>query len=158
MTELSHIDQRGAAQMVDVTEKDVTERTAMAVGAVCINPDVIRLIREQALPKGDVLTVARVAGIQAAKRTADLVPLCHPLKLTHIDVELTVREAAIDIRTTVRATDRTGVEMEALTACSVAALTVYDMCKAADPRMEIGPIYLAAKTGGKQPFRREDPS
>jgi len=150
MDPLTHVDASGAARMVDVGAKTATERKALASGFVTIQPEVIKQIRQQALPKGDVLTVAKVAGIQAAKETARLIPLCHPLPLTHIEVTCTVQDQGVAITATVKTTERTGVEMEALTAVSVAALTIYDMCKAADPSMEIGPIQLEEKTGGKR--------
>ena len=126
---LTHLDETGAARMVDVGEKPDSERIAVAAGAVYMQPETLRLVREGALKKGDVLTVARIAGIMAAKRTAELIPLCHPILLTHLDVELTLDDAhsAVAIRATVRTRGKTGVEMEALTAVSVAALTVYDM-------------------------------
>ena len=134
MARLTHIDAEGKARMVDVTEKEITERRATARARVLMKPETARLIQEGGVAKGDVLGVARLAGIMAAKRTADLIPLCHPLALSAVDVRLTCDEAegAVDIEASCRITARTGVEMEALTAASVAALTVYDMCKAAD--------------------------
>lgn len=136
--------------MVDVGDKPESERVAVAGGTITMQPETLRLVREGALKKGDVLTVARVAGIMAAKRTSELIPLCHPIALTKIDVDLTIDEArnAIDIRATARTRGRTGVEMEALTAVSVAALTVYDMAKAVDRAMRIGDIRLLEKHGG----------
>jgi cyclic pyranopterin phosphate synthase len=147
---LTHLDEAGAARMVDVGDKPESERVAVAGGTITMQPETLRLVREGALKKGDVLTVARVAGIMAAKRTSELIPLCHPIALTKIDVDLTIDEArnAIDIRATARTRGRTGVEMEALTAVSVAALTVYDMAKAVDRAMRIGDIRLLEKHGG----------
>src|SRR3954469_11863845 len=129
---LTHLDEKGAARMVDVGTKPDTERVAVAAGTVYMKPATLRLIRDGALKKGDVLTVARIAGIMAAKRTSELIPLCHPLALTHIDVQLTLNDAknVVEITATARTVGKTGVEMEALTAVSVAALTVYDMAKA----------------------------
>lgn len=135
--------------MVDVTDKAVTARTAVAVGIVHTTAEVIGLISAGGLPKGDALATARIAGILAAKRTSDLIPLCHPLPLSGIDIDFNVNEAAIGITSTVRTTDRTGVEMEALTAVSVAALTVFDMIKAVDPAACIEDIKVMRKEGGK---------
>ena len=151
MARLTHLDAEGKARMVDVTEKEVTERRATAQARVVMRPETARLIQEGGVAKGDVLGVARLAGIMAAKRTSDLIPLCHPLALTAIDVTLACDEAAgaVDIEATCRLTGRTGVEMEALTAASVAALTVYDMCKAADRGMRITDVRLTHKAGGK---------
>ncbi|BBX31859.1 MULTISPECIES: cyclic pyranopterin monophosphate synthase MoaC [Mycolicibacterium] len=146
---LSHLDESGAAHMVDVTAKDVTKRTAVAEGTLLTRPDVVALIASGGLPKGDALATARVAGILAAKRTPDLIPLCHQLALTGVDVDFDVRDAAVGITATVRSTDRTGVEMEALTAVSVAALTLYDMIKAVDPAARIDQIQVVRKEGGK---------
>ncbi|MBI4355882.1 MAG: cyclic pyranopterin monophosphate synthase MoaC [Candidatus Omnitrophica bacterium] len=143
--------------MVDVTPKRPTERSARASGFVAMRRDVIEQIRRQALPKGDVLTTAKLAGIQAAKRTAELIPLCHVLALTHVDVGCEVRDDGIAVTASVKTTERTGVEMEALTAAAVACLTMYDMCKAADPLMEIGPIRLEEKTGGRSDVKRGGP-
>ena len=128
----THVDESGAARMVDVSGKDVTAREAVATGRVLVSPQVVALLRSGDVPKGDALAVARVAGIMAAKRTPDLVPLCHPLALSGVTVDLEVTDDAVEIRAAVRTTDRTGVEMEALTAVSVAALTVFDMVKAVD--------------------------
>ncbi len=149
---LTNLDKQGAARMVDVGAKPDTERMAIAGGSVYVQPDTLRLIREGALKKGDVLTVARIAGIMAAKRTSELIPLCHPLPLTHIDVVLTLNDErnAVDIRATARTVGKTGVEMEALTAVSVAALTVYDMAKAVDRKMRLGDIRLLEKRGGQR--------
>jgi cyclic pyranopterin phosphate synthase len=135
--------------MVDVTGKDATKRTAVAVGTLKTRADVIELIATGGLPKGDALATARVAGILAAKRTSDLIPLCHQLALTGVDVEFDVRTTDVGITATVRTTDRTGVEMEALTAVSVAALTLYDMLKAVDPAATIEGIQVMRKEGGK---------
>src|SRR5215210_3809492 len=142
----SHLDSEGAARMVDVGEKAVVRRTAVAGGFVRMSPETIGLLREKALPKGDVLSTARIAGVMAAKKTPDLIPLCHGLNLTAVDVEFEVGQDRIGITATARASDRTGVEMEALTAVSVAALTVYDMCKAVDKGMVIEEIKLLHKT------------
>jgi cyclic pyranopterin monophosphate synthase len=146
---LSHLDERGAAHMVDVTEKGATGRTAVAAGALRTTAHVVGLISTGGLPKGDALATARVAGILAAKRTSDLIPLCHQLALTGVDVDFVVGEADIEITATVRSTDRTGVEMEALTAVSVAALTLYDMIKAVDPAAAIDKIRVLRKEGGR---------
>src|SRR4051794_6544110 len=149
MTEFTHLDNRGAAHMVDVSGKDVTVRTATAAGRVLVSADVVRLLRDNALPKGDALAVARVAGIMAAKRTPDLVPLCHPIALHGVDVDLQVADDAVEIQATVRTADRTGVEMEALTSVSVAALAVIDMVKAVDPEAIVTDVRVLQKTGGK---------
>ncbi|MFL5992511.1 MAG: cyclic pyranopterin monophosphate synthase MoaC [Rubrobacteraceae bacterium] len=146
MAEFSHLDREGAARMVDVGEKAVVRRTATAAGRVRMSPETVSLLRERALPKGDALNTARIAGVMAAKRTPNLIPLCHGLNLTAVDVEFEVGEDEIDIVATARASDRTGVEMEALTAVSVAALTVYDMCKAVDKGMVIEEVRLLEKT------------
>ena len=149
--EFSHFDQRGNAAMVDVSAKPVTERTATARARVTMLPATLALIRGGGAKKGDVLGVARLAGIMAAKRTAELIPLCHPLPITAVTVELTADAAAnaVEITATVRTTGQTGVEMEALTAASIAALTVYDMCKSVDRGMRIEAIRLTHKAGGK---------
>jgi len=147
--ELSHLDESGAAHMVDVTNKDVSKRTAVAAGTLLTRPDVVALIASGGLPKGDALATARVAGILAAKRTPDLIPLCHQLALTGVDVDFDVRDDAVGITATVRSTDRTGVEMEALTAVGVAALTLYDMIKAVDPAARIDNIHVVRKEGGR---------
>jgi len=148
---LSHLDQDGRARMVDVGDKAVTARAAAAEGEIHMSADAFRLVADQAVAKGDVLTVAQVAGTLAAKRTAELIPLCHPIGLDHVEVETRLDEAlpGVRVRATVRAVGRTGVEMEALTAVAVALLTVYDMVKAADRAMELGAIRLVEKTGGK---------
>jgi cyclic pyranopterin phosphate synthase len=147
----THFDSEGRAVMVDVSGKDETDRVATAEGSVVMQPETLRLIREGQVKKGDVLAVARLAGIMAAKKTPDLIPLCHPLALTSVTVDLTLDEkrSAVDIRATCRLRGRTGVEMEAMTAVSVAALTVYDMCKAVDRGMFISDIKLTHKSGGK---------
>jgi len=147
----THFDAEGKALMVDVSAKDETERVATAQATVLMQPDTLRMIEEGGHKKGDVLGVARLAGIMAAKRTPDLIPLCHPLPLTSVTVDLAPdrERCAIDIRATCKLKGRTGVEMEALTAASVAALTVYDMCKAVDRGMTIGEVRLVYKAGGK---------
>ena len=151
MGEFSHFDDAGHARMVDVSDKSESERAAVAEGLVTMRRETLVLIRSGGVKKGDVLQVARLAGIMAAKRTADLIPLCHPLPLTSVAVDLTPDEAASGVRITaaVKLKGRTGVEMEALTAVSVAALTVYDMCKSIDRGMRIGDIRLRYKAGGK---------
>jgi cyclic pyranopterin phosphate synthase len=151
MPELTHFDAKGAARMVDVSEKPATARRAVARGWVAMAPETLALVAAGSAAKGDVLGVARLAGIMAAKRTADLIPLCHPLALAKVAVDLAPDPAAnrVTIEATVATTGATGVEMEALTAVSVAALTVYDMLKAADRSMVIGEIRLALKEGGK---------
>jgi cyclic pyranopterin phosphate synthase len=146
VAEFSHLDREGEARMVDVGEKAVIRRTAVAAGSVHMSRETVELLREKALPKGDALNTARIAGIMAAKRTPDLIPLCHGLNLTSVDVEFEVGEGEIGIVATARASDRTGVEMEALTAVSVAALTIYDMCKAVDKGMVIGDMKLLKKS------------
>ena len=148
---LTHFDERGNARMVDVGAKDVTERVAVARASVVMQPATLKLIRDKKAAKGDVLAVAQLAGIMAAKKTPDLIPLCHPLALSSVDVQLTLdgRRNAVDIEATCKLKGRTGVEMEALTAASVAALTVYDMCKAVDRGMTISDVRLVHKSGGK---------
>ncbi|GGU86089.1 cyclic pyranopterin monophosphate synthase accessory protein [Streptomyces albospinus] len=146
---LTHIDASGAARMVDVTAKDVTARTARARGRVLVSPQVIALLRGEGMPKGDALATARIAGIMGAKRTPELIPLCHPLAVSGVTVDLAVADDGVEITATVRTTDRTGVEMEALTAVSVAALTVVDMVKAVDKAAVISDIRVEEKTGGK---------
>ena len=147
--ELTHINEQGRACMVDVTQKDVTFRQAEAEGRVRVNSETLALIRTGGTPKGDVLAVAQVAGILAAKRTHELVPMCHPLRLTAVDIAFTLEEEAVHIRSKVKCKGETGVEMEALTAVSAAALTIYDMCKAVQRDMEITEIRLCRKSGGK---------
>jgi cyclic pyranopterin monophosphate synthase len=148
-TPLTHFDEAGAARMVDVGAKPETERVAIASGKISMAKATAEKIREGQIGKGDVLGIARIAGITGAKRTPDLIPLCHPLRLTGIDLEFHVTGDAVHIRATVRAFDRSGVEMEALTAVSTAALTIYDMCKAIDRGMQISEVRLDEKRGGK---------
>ncbi len=148
-TKLTHFRKRGEVAMVDVTAKTVTERTAVARGFVHMSPVVVRALRQQKLPKGSPLEIARIAGIAAVKRTAEWIPLCHPLPLTHIDVSARLCKNGVEVTSRVTATARTGVEMEALVGVSAAALTVYDMCKALDKGMEITDIVLLEKIGGK---------
>lgn len=143
---LTHIRPDGSAIMVDVSGKPIQRRTAVAAGEITLSADTLNAILNGQLPKGDVLAVARIAGIQAAKRTSELIPLCHPLPITKVTVDFTPQPHGITIQTTVRTDAKTGVEMEALTAVSVAALTIYDMCKAIDHAMVIGPIRLLEKT------------
>ncbi|HUP99413.1 MAG TPA: cyclic pyranopterin monophosphate synthase MoaC [Aeromicrobium sp.] len=145
----SHVDDSGAARMVDVSGKDVTVRTAAARGRVEVSGEVVALLRGDGVPKGDVLAVARIAGIQAAKRTPELVPLCHPLSIDAVTVDLDVADDAVEIRAEVRTTARTGVEMEALTSVAVAALTVIDMVKAVDKHARITDVEVVAKSGGR---------
>ena len=151
MAKLSHLDESGRARMVDVTAKDDTLREAVAKGSVRMKPETLALIQSGGVPKGDVLAVAQVAGVMAAKRTHELIPMCHPLLLSAIDVRLEPdeEESAVHITATVRTTGKTGVEMEALTAVAVAALTIYDMCKAVDRGMRIEGVRLVRKSGGK---------
>ena len=146
---LTHVDEHGAARMVDVSGKDVTARTATASGRVLVSPAVVALLRGEGVPKGDALGVARVAGIMGAKQTPSLIPLCHPLSVSGVTVDLAVHDEHVEIVATVRTTDRTGVEMEALTAVSVAALTVVDMVKAVDKGAVITDVRVETKTGGK---------
>lgn len=152
MSDLTHLDEQGNARMVDVGEKAETQREAVASGMILMQPETVARLLAGDVPKGDVFAVARVAGIMAAKRTPELIPLCHTLMLTHVSVTLYPDPEAggVRIEATVRTTGRTGVEMEALTAVSAAALTVYDMCKAIDTTMEIGAIRLLRKTGGSK--------
>ena len=151
MAKLSHLDAEGKARMVDVTSKDVTERVATARGAIFMRVETLDLILEKKVEKGDVFSVARVAGIMAAKKTSELIPMCHPLNLTSIAVDFTAEKnpPRIEIEATVRVSGKTGVEMEAMTAAAVAGLTIYDMCKAADREMTLGEIRLVRKSGGK---------
>ncbi|GIK41277.1 MAG: cyclic pyranopterin monophosphate synthase accessory protein [Chloroflexota bacterium] len=153
---LTHLDEHGRARMVDVGHKDDTQREAVARGRVLMKPETLALIQEGGIAKGDVLAVAQVAGVMAAKRTHELIPMCHPLLLTHVSLAFEAHPAGspdglavIDISATVRTTGKTGVEMEALTAVSVAGLTIYDMCKAVDRAMQIDAVRLARKSGGK---------
>jgi cyclic pyranopterin monophosphate synthase len=146
---LTHVDETGAARMVDVSGKDVTARTATASGRVLVSEQVVALLRGEGVPKGDALAVARIAGIMGVKQTPSLIPLCHPLAVSGVSVELAVADDAVEITATVKTTDRTGVEMEALTAVSVAALTVVDMVKAVDKGAIITDVRVETKTGGK---------
>lgn len=159
MARLSHVDAEGKARMVDVGDKAESDRIASARGSVVMRPETLALIQEGGMPKGDVLAVARLAGIMGAKRTSDLIPLCHPLNLSNVEVELTpdLARSAIDISATARLKGRTGVEMEALTAVSIAALTIYDMCKAVDRSMRLTDIRLTYKSGGKSGIFQEKP-
>ena len=149
MERFTHLDDSGSARMVDVSAKDVTARSATATGRVLVSPAVVVALRGSGVPKGDALAVARVAGIMAAKRTPDLVPLCHPLSISGVTLDLEVGDDAVSITATVRTNDRTGVEMEALTAVSVAALTVVDMVKSIDKGAVITDVRVEQKTGGK---------
>lgn len=148
---LTHIDEEGKARMVDVSEKATTQREALARGSVTMNHETIELIKDRSIAKGDVIAVARIAGIMAAKKTSDLIPMCHPLNITSVKVDITIEDEQnrVDIEAKVKITGQTGVEMEALTAVSVAALTIYDMCKAVDKGMIITDIMLIEKRGGK---------
>ncbi|MCE1273493.1 MAG: bifunctional molybdenum cofactor biosynthesis protein MoaC/MoaB [Chlorobiales bacterium] len=148
--ELTHLDSSGMVRMVDVSGKPPSRREAEAAGWISMQPETLRLLEGDAMPKGNVLAAARIAGIQAAKQTASLIPLCHQLNLSWVDIQFDIVDTRIDISVTVRTRESTGVEMEALTAVSVAALTIYDMCKAVDKQMEIGGITLLKKSGGKQ--------
>ncbi|AZR72001.1 molybdenum cofactor biosynthesis protein C [Anoxybacter fermentans] len=155
---LTHLNEAGRARMIDITEKDITKRTAVAKGRIKTSPETLRLIKNHGLKKGDVLAVAQVAGIMGAKKTSEIIPMCHPINLTGVDLDfqLDEKKGVIEIEAMVKVTGQTGVEMEALTAVSVAALTIYDMCKAVDKGMVIEEIYLVKKTGGKSgDFYRE---
>ena len=154
---LTHLDPLGRARMVDVTPKEASHRRAIARGRVYMEPDTTSLIARGAITKGDVLAVARVAGIQAAKRTPDLLPLCHPLLVGAVLINFRIEDAYIEVEAQVDTVDRTGVEMEALTACAVACLTIYDMCKSADRSMVIGDVALWEKTGGRSGTYRRAP-
>ena len=151
MAELSHLDEQGRARMVDVSAKEITSRTAIARGSIHMRVETLALILEDKIEKGDVFSVARVAGIMAAKKTSELIPMCHPLNIASVEIDLTAAQdpARVDIEATVRVSGKTGVEMEAMTAVSVAGLTIYDMCKAVDREMTIGEIRLVKKSGGK---------
>ncbi len=157
MAELSHLDEEGRARMVDVGDKPATDRRAVAEAVVTMAPATAAAVERGDGPKGDVTSTARIAGIQAGKRTAELIPLCHPLSLSFLDVAIAVDAAAGEVRLTAeaRTTGPTGVEMEALTACSVAALTVYDMVKGIERGVVVGPIQLVEKTGGRHDWRRD---
>jgi cyclic pyranopterin phosphate synthase len=159
MSDLTHLDDQGAARMVDIGDKAVTARVAVARAVVTMQPHTFTLLQQGAHKKGDVLAVARIAGIQAAKKCADLIPLCHPLMLTSVEVNFDLAPEAhrVDIEATCKVTGKTGVEMEALTAASVAALTIYDMCKAVDRGMEIHGITVLRKEGGKSGAWRREP-
>lgn len=149
MSKLSHLNDRGEAHMVDVSGKNVTSRSATARGSVTAQQKTIDLIRQGTAKKGDVLATARIAGIMAAKKTSDLIPLCHPLAISKATIDFVIHESRIDVESTVKVEGKTGVEMEALMACSVACLTIYDMLKAVDRAMVISDIRLVEKTGGK---------
>ena len=158
MAKLSHVDEQGRVRMVDVTAKDATRRVAVARGMVTMRTETLAAIAEGQIPKGDVLAVARIAGIMAAKKTSELIPMCHPLNISGVEVKLTPRQEppSVEIEATVRIAGQTGVEMEALTAVSVAGLTIYDMCKAVDREMTVGEVRLVHKSGGKSgTFDRE---
>jgi cyclic pyranopterin monophosphate synthase len=151
MGKLSHLDDHGRAKMVDVSDKDITSRIAVARGTIHMRAATLALILDDKIEKGDVFSVARVAGIMAAKKTSELIPMCHPLNITSVEIDLTPVEnpARVEIEARVRVSGKTGVEMEAMTAVSVAGLTIYDMCKAVDREMSIGEIRLVKKSGGK---------
>jgi len=151
LKKLTHIDKQGRVKMVDVTEKPSTQREAIAIGSVHMKPATLKLIKDKKMPKGDVLCVARIAGISAAKKTCDLIPMCHPLNITAVNININPDSTKnkIDIEAEVKVTGQTGVEMEALTAVSVAALTIYDMCKAVDKEMVVSDIMLIEKRGGR---------
>jgi cyclic pyranopterin monophosphate synthase len=155
---LTHLDPLGRARMVDVTPKDPSHRRAIARAKVKMAPDTTSLVARGAITKGDVLAVARVAGIQAAKRTPDLIPLCHPLLVGSVLINFRIEDNYVEVEAQVETIDRTGVEMEALTACSVAALTIYDMCKSVDRTMVISDVTLWEKTGGRSGSYRRDPT
>ncbi|MCY4666215.1 MAG: cyclic pyranopterin monophosphate synthase MoaC [Acidimicrobiaceae bacterium] len=154
----THLDRQGRARMVDVSSKEPTHRRAVARGRICMQPEVARALRDGAIGKGDVLAVARVAGIQAAKRTSELIPLCHGLSVSSVAVDFEVGGDSVGIEAQVETVDRTGVEVEALTACGVAALTIYDMCKSMDRSMTITDIALWEKSGGRSGTYRRDHS
>jgi cyclic pyranopterin phosphate synthase len=151
MAKLSHLDEQGRAKMVDVSDKDITSRIAVARGTIHMRAETLALILGDKIEKGDVFSVARVAGIMAAKKTSELIPMCHPLNITSVEIDLTPAEnpARVEIEASVRVSGKTGVEMEAMTAVAVAGLTIYDMCKAVDREMSIGEIRLVKKSGGK---------
>jgi cyclic pyranopterin phosphate synthase len=151
MDKLSHLDEQGRAKMVDVSDKDITSRIAVARGTIHMRAETLALILANKVEKGDVFSVARVAGIMAAKKTSELIPMCHPLNITSVEIDLTPAEnpACVEIEASVRVSGQTGVEMEAMTAVAVAGLTIYDMCKAVDREMSIGEIRLVKKSGGK---------
>jgi cyclic pyranopterin phosphate synthase len=151
MAKLSHLDEQGRAKMVDVSDKDITSRIAVARGTIHMRTETLALILDDKIEKGDVFSVARVAGIMAAKKTSELIPMCHPLNITSVEIDLTPAKnpARVEIEASVRVSGKTGVEMEAMTAVAVAGLTIYDMCKAVDREMSIGEIRLVKKSGGK---------
>jgi cyclic pyranopterin phosphate synthase len=151
MAKLSHLDEQGRAKMVDVSDKDITSRIAVARGTIHMRRETLALILDDKIEKGDVFSVARVAGIMAAKKTSELIPMCHPLNITSVEIDLKPAEnpARVEIEASVRVSGKTGVEMEAMSAVSVAGLTIYDMCKAVDREMSIGEIRLVKKSGGK---------
>jgi len=151
MKKLTHLDEEGKAKMVDVTEKALTRREAVARGSVYMKPATLRLIKDKKVPKGDVFSVARVAGIMAAKKTGELIPMCHPLNITSVEIEFNLdsKRKKVDIESHIKIVGRTGVEMEALSAVTAAALTIYDMCKAVDKEMVISEIMLMEKRGGR---------
>ena len=154
---LTHLDETGRVHMVDVSAKDVTQRLATVRGEIRMAPETVRLVIDSQITKGNVLETARIAGIQAAKRTAELIPLCHQLNLTAVDIDFTIGADHIEVQTQARVNARTGVEMEALTAATVALLTIYDMCKAVDRGMIIGQVRLQEKSGGRSgPYRRDE--
>jgi cyclic pyranopterin monophosphate synthase len=159
MGKLSHLDEQGRAKMVDVSDKDITSRIAVARGTIHMRTETLALILDDKIEKGDVFAVARVAAIMAAKKTSELIPMCHPLNITSVEIDLMPEDnpARVDIEASVRVSGKTGVEMEAMTAVSVAGLTIYDMCKAVDREMSIGEIRLVKKSGGKSgPFSRKE--
>ncbi len=159
MSKLSHLDEHGRARMVDVSEKEITTRIALARGSIHMRPETLALIRQGKVEKGDVFSVARVAGIMAAKKTSELIPMCHPLNITSVKIDLSAKEnpSRVEIEATVRVDGKTGVEMEAMTAVSAAALTIYDMCKAVDREMIMTDVRLVQKSGGKSgPFVRNE--
>ncbi len=156
MNKLSHLNDRGEAHMVDVSSKEVTTRSATAKGRVIASADTITIIRDGTAKKGDVLATARIAGIMAAKKTSDLIPLCHPLMISKVSVNFTLSAGHIDVEATVKVEGKTGVEMEALTACSIACLTIYDMLKAVDRGMQITNVRLVEKSGGKSGLYQAD--
>ncbi len=156
MNKLSHLNDRGEAHMVDVSSKEVTTRSATAKGRVIASADTITIIRDGSAKKGDVLATARIAGIMAAKKTSDLIPLCHPLMISKVSVDFTLLAGHIDVEATVKVEGKTGVEMEALTACSIACLTIYDMLKAVDRGMQITNVRLVEKSGGKSGLYQAD--
>jgi cyclic pyranopterin phosphate synthase len=151
MKKLTHLDEKGRAKMVDVSEKQLTRREAVARGSVFMKPETLKLIKDRKIPKGDVFSVARVAGIMAAKKTSEFIPMCHPLNITSVDIDFDLddKKKMLEIEARVKVVGQTGVEMEALAAVSVAALTIYDMCKAVDKEMVISDIMLMEKKGGR---------